>query len=1099
MTRPLIPENEIERLRALQSTHLLDTPSEERFDRITRLAAGFFNVKICLLSLVDEDRQWFKSKLGLEVSETHRDVSFCAHTILDHETFVVCDATADPRFASNPLVTGKPHIRFYAGAPICERNGFPIGTLCIIDPNPRTFSEDDKRKLRDFADIIEYEIARISEIELQQQLIQSSSRVSTILDSIPDMVLVINKDLCFVECKEHSDLLIERRNIIGKYATDVLPPFMADQLSQHVSNALKFSDVIFHDYTLPGTNQSFEARYKKINDNEVLIIIRNTTEEERFKKQLEMLSEVAKQTTNGVVITDKDGLTLWINEAFTDITGYLLDEVIGEKPGQILQGEDTRTDTIKAMHDALNNDTGFDVEVLNYTKRGAPYWVRLICNPLRNQLNELAGYIAVQVDITQQKKDAELIQYNQKLVKAVIDTNKIGTWHLNLQTGELLINDKWAELLGYTLDELEPIDRSTWERLTHPEDLAFCTHQLKKHSSGEAQAYEANIRMRHKDGRWVWIHTQGRISSFTADGKVEWMLGTHFDIDAQITAEKILNEQSIKTQAIVENMLDGVISIDDKGIIQTFNRAAEVIFGYSRDELIGQNVSLLMDSPHREIHDSYIAKHLSGEGHHVTGRNRELIALHKNGSAFPMELGLVEVNHGEETTFVGIVRDITYRKQKDKEIHQLAFYDSLTLLPNRRLLVERLQQMVAKCTRHKQYGAVLFLDLDNFKSLNDSAGHNKGDLLLTQVATRLTQAVRKSDTVSRWGGDEFVVVIEELGTDKATAANQAEKAADKIVYELTKIYDLDGLSYMSTASIGITLFNTDSHSTEEMLKQADMAMYKAKTSGRNCIQFFDPEMQNAVTHQVTMEHDLHEAIKRQQFRLYYQRQVDQHGKTFGTEVLLRWIHPLKGIISPADFIPLTESSGLIIPIGHWVLRTACETLVQWSNTLEASTWSISVNISIVQFSHKEFVASVLDVLKETGANPKYLKLEITESLLAQDIEQVKAKMSELQQHGITFSIDDFGTGYSSLSYLQQLPIDQLKIDQSFVKNIRENSNNRAIAQAVITLADSMNLNVIAEGVETTDQQQLLQEMGCQAFQGYLFGKPCELEKLDLFT
>lgn len=1091
----MLPFNETQRLMALRRTQLLDTPPEERFDRVTRLTAKFFDVQICLFSLVDEHRQWFKSKTGLDVCETERDISFCTHAIQESDVFVINDASEDIRFAQSPLVTGKPYIQFYAGAQIRDPSGLPIGVLCIVDSMPRAFSKESVKVLRDFADIIESEIVRVSETELLDKISSSALRTSSIIESFPDMVFVINRHLQFLVCKEHKDLPKKPSEFIGKKVLEVLPNVIGRQISKNVLKAFSSENLDYHDFKIKDVDDFFEARYSKINDDEVLVIIRNTTEEEHAKNKLELLSEVARQTTNGIVITDNQGRILWVNESFTLITGYNSTEAIGKKTRNLLQGKDTDPNITQFMLNSLNNMKGFDVEVLNYKKDGTPYWVRVICTPIVNHNKKTTGFVHVQVDITKQKNDEEKISKNEKLLKAVIDTNHIGTWHLNVNTGELFINDKWAELLGYTLNELKPINRSTWEKLTHPEDLVDCELLLKEHISGKTKNYDANIRMRHKNGKWVWIHTQGRISSHNNDGSVEWLLGTHIDINSKVTTEHILNSQSIKTQAIVENMLDGVISIDIKGVIQTFNRAAEVIFGYKRDEVIGKNVSLLMDSPYRENHDQYLAKHLSGISNHVTKRTRELEALHKNGTNFPIELGLVEVKHLDEITFVGIVRDITHRKQRDKEIHQLAFYDSLTQLPNRRLLIERLQSMVDKCSRHLSYGALLFLDLDNFKSLNDSAGHNTGDLLLNEVASRLLNSVRKSDTVSRWGGDEFVVVIEELGTDIEAAANNAERAAENIIHHLATNYDLQGLSYICSASIGVTLFNSDSKSIDELLKQADMAMYKAKSLGRNCVHFFDPEMQRAVSIQAKMEQELHDALTYQHFLLYYQKQVDNLGKTIGAEVLLRWKHPIKGLISPADFIPLTESTGLIVPIGQWVLEQACLTLVDWSNDPSTEQLTISVNISLVQFGKKDFVSSVLDIVQRTGANPKLLKLEVTETLLATDIHTVKSKMLALKHYGISFSIDDFGTGYSSLLYLQQMPIDQLKIDKSFVSDITSNSNNKAISQAVITLANSMNINVIAEGVELLDQQLTLQELGCNTFQGYLYGKPCGLNGL----
>ncbi|MFM5646474.1 putative bifunctional diguanylate cyclase/phosphodiesterase [Aeromonas caviae] len=327
------------------------------------------------------------------------------------------------------------------------------------------------------------------------------------------------------------------------------------------------------------------------------------------------------------------------------------------------------------------------------------------------------------------------------------------------------------------------------------------------------------------------------------------------------------------------------------------------------------------------------------------------------------------------------------------------------------------------------------------------------------------------------------------------AANQAERLAQKIVSNLTREYNLDGLTYNSSASIGVTLFNSKNLSKVDLLKQADMAMYKAKYAGRNGVQFFDPQMQVAVSSRAAIISDLYSAIQSQQFVLFYQKQVNHLEQCIGVEVLLRWIHPEKGMVSPLQFIPLAEETGLIVPISKWVLEEACATLAKWSLESEKQHLSIAVNISVVQFSKDNFVQTVLNALKTSGANPQLLKLEITETLLANNIPDVKAKMKELQQHGVTFSIDDFGTGYSSLSYLKQLPINQLKIDQGFVRDIINSSNDRAIAQAVITLADSMELQVIAEGVETEAQRALLQSMGCHTYQGYLYGKPCRIEEL----
>ncbi|MBS3804426.1 MAG: EAL domain-containing protein [Oleiphilaceae bacterium] len=1087
--------DEANRLLALHRTNLLDSPPEERFDRITRLAARFFGVQTCLVSLVGSDRLWFKSRVGQKSQAASRDISFCAHAILDQCVLAVNDTTKDARFSANPLVTADPKIRFYAGAPVREPSGQPLGTLCLVDPSPREFSDEQKQTLRDFADMVEHEIAQIDHTEIHYQLTSSMARTSSIFGTLPDMVFVIDREFRFLVCNEHPDLPEPRYKMLGRTIEEVLPDKLGGELSTHVEKAFSSNGVIHHNYVLADTKKSFEARYRKIDQKEVLVIIRDTTEQTLVNAEIGRLSEVARQTTNGVVITDENGLVVWTNEAFTDIAGYSLEEMAGKRPGEVLQGGDTDPATVKVIREALANDESFNVDLINYSKTRTPYWVRIACNLLWDDDGELKGYIAIETDITKEKHDEDQIRKSDKLLKAVIDANTIGTWQLNLQSGELLINDQWAELLGYELHELMPTDRKTWENLTHPEDLARCSALLKKHAAGKIPIYAADIRMKHKTGKWVWINTRGRVSSHSNDGRAEWLLGTHFDISAQIKAESTLDQKSKQMQAIVDNMLDGVVSIDKKGIVLTFNQAAEDIFGYSSNEIIGRNINLIIGSKKDKQHDNYLTDYIVKGIGHVTGRIREIKALHKTGAALPIELGLVEVQQSGETNFIGIVRDITERKKRDREIRQLAFYDPLTQLPNRRLLLDRLQRVIANCVRNNRYAALFFLDLDNFKNLNDSAGHNIGDLLLYLVAQRLTQSVRQTDTVSRLGGDEFVVLIENLSADESEAAVQAETTAEKIITELTRSFDLEGLTYNGSASIGITLFNGSHLSQDDLLKQADMAMYGSKAAGRNAIRFYDPQMQVAVSKRAEIEQDLHDAVRHQQFQLYYQKQVDQQGRMTGTEVLLRWIHPEKGIISPAQFIPLAEETGLIVPIGEWVLNQACQTLFQWSTDPASADLTIAVNISVVQFRKTNIVATVLNALKISGANPHNLKLEITESLLASNVPDIKAKMQALQRHGVSFSIDDFGTGYSSLFYLKHLPINQLKIDQSFVRDIINSPNDRAIAQTVITLADSMRLNVIAEGVETAEQRALLESMGCKAYQGYFFGRPCALKDL----
>ena len=454
---------------------------------------------------------------------------------------------------------------------------------------------------------------------------------------------------------------------------------------------------------------------------------------------------------------------------------------------------------------------------------------------------------------------------------------------------------------------------------------------------------------------------------------------------------------------------------------------------------------------------------------------------------------------GKAQTLIGTLRDISERKNAEAQINDLAFFDQLTRLPNRTLFFDRLKQAMAASARSGAYGALLFIDLDNFKSLNDTLGHDVGDLLLKEVAQRLTAAVREGDTVARLGGDEFLVLLPGLSGDAAEAGSGVETVADKILEALGRPYRLKNDAHRSTASIGVALFKGDGATIDELMKQADIAMYKAKDAGRNLTHFFDPTLEAAVKERVALEADLRRALDEKQFLLYYQAQVADEGRLIGAEALLRWQHPLRGMVAPGEFIPLAEESGPILPLGYWVLRTACDQLVAWAERPELARLSVSVNVSPRQFHQTDFVDQVLAVLTITGANPLRLKLELTESLLVENMQDIIAKMSALKEVGVSFSLDDFGTGYSSLSYLKRLPLDQLKIDQSFVRDVLTDANDAAIARTIVALGQSLGMGVIAEGVETEAQRDFLASHGCHVFQGYFFSRPLPLGGFEAFA
>jgi len=554
-------------------------------------------------------------------------------------------------------------------------------------------------------------------------------------------------------------------------------------------------------------------------------------------------------------------------------------------------------------------------------------------------------------------------------------------------------------------------------------------------------------------------------------------------------AEARLRESAARTQAILDNMIDGVISIDAFGIMQSCNPAACRFFGYSEAEALGQNVAMLMPEPHREQHDRYLQNTQHIGKLCAVGVSREIEGQRKDGERFPLSVALSEVQNDGQTTFIGVLRDLSLEQHNTRELHQLAFYDRLTGLPNRHWFQEHIGQALANSTRNKHHSALLLLDLDDFKKINDTHGLPAGDELLKHAATRLKATVRASDAVARLGGDEFVVLLQDLGEQMDTAATFAETSAQQLLEVLSQAYQLEGHPYQTTASIGIVVFSGATQNANDLLKKADIALYQAKDGGRNILRFFDAAMQAAVLAHAERLADLRRGLAHQEFVLFYQPQVNPQGEIIGVEALVRWQHATRGLVPPMEFIPLAEESKLILPLGQWVMEDACAQIRKWAANTLTEPWTIAVNVSALQFTQTDFVEKVESALQSTGANPDRLKLELTESMLVRDVSAVIAKMKQIKALGVSFSLDDFGTGYSSLSYLKLLPIDQLKIDQSFVRDLMTDPNDAAIAHAVIALGHSLGLKVIAEGVETPAQRDMLANLHCDAFQGYLFGKP----------
>ena len=559
----------------------------------------------------------------------------------------------------------------------------------------------------------------------------------------------------------------------------------------------------------------------------------------------------------------------------------------------------------------------------------------------------------------------------------------------------------------------------------------------------------------------------------------------------RLTIERQMAEMEIAATAFDASQ-EGMMVTDASNRIVRVNRAFCEMTGYSAEEAIGQTPRILGSG----LQDALFYEKLWASVNTTGAWRGEIWNRRKDGEIYPeyLAINVVRDARGNIVNHVACMADITQRKRFEDRIQRLAFYDHLTGLPNRSLLMDRLHQAMLGVSRRKRRGAVLFIDLDNFKTLNDTLGHAYGDVLLKQVADRLTECVRETDTVARLGGDEFVVLLCDLSHDPLDASEKARQIGEKIRVSLANRYELEQHEHICTPSIGVTMFHDGNEDVEEVLKQADIAMYEAKGSGRNTLCFFDAQMQASINERVRMEAELRLAVEDGQLRLYFQPQKNADGELTGAEALIRWQHPDRGIVSPAKFIPVAEESGLILPIGLWVVESACAQLKAWESDPETSDLVLSVNVSAKQFHLADFVEQITSIISRFGINPHRLKLELTETMLIGNYDEVIRSMQALADAGVQLSLDDFGTGYSSLQYLKRLPIHQLKIDQSFVRDISTDPGDLAIVKTIIAMAGSLGLEVIAEGVETEEQRQMLMACGCLNYQGYLFGRPMPIDE-----
>ncbi len=708
------------------------------------------------------------------------------------------------------------------------------------------------------------------------------------------------------------------------------------------------------------------------------------------------------------------------------------------------------------------------------------------------------------------REDARAI--DEKRLELAMEAAGLDLWENDLITG--VVTRKASKIfveLGYSADEaLSYVDDIF--QIVHPDDIGRVKTALADHLAGIAPTYRCEFRIRSSAGQWVWYANHGKIMGEAGSPRGHRLIGVTFNIDERMrTQERMLEQQRQLAESehehrqLLRNLHTAiVVHAPDTSIVYS-NPRASALLDIHEDRMLGM---LAMDPAWRFVDeqgvsltvDQYPVSRVLATGAALdtlvlgvrdggTGSARWLLVY-----AFP-EFGI----DGAIRQVVVNFDDISPRKQAEEKIRHLAFFDPLTSLPNRRLLVDRLQAALAASGRNECYGAVLFIDLDRFKTINDVLGHGTGDQMLIEVASRIQHCVRESDTVARLGGDEFVVVLSELDSDMEAASQKTALVAEKIRVALGRSYQLGGSQHHSSPSIGVAIFLGGDESPELLLRQADMAMYKAKDAGRNTVRFFSTAMQQAVETHAALEADLRYAVPRQQLRLHFQVQVDARQRTIGAEALVRWVHPVRGTVSPLQFIHIAEESSLIVDIGGWVIETACAQLAKWHGDPELGHLTLAVNVSAQQFRQNDFVAMLADVMARHAFDPVRLKLELTESVVLNDVDDVVLKMSMLRKLGVTLSMDDFGTGYSSLAYLKRLPLDQVKIDQSFVSGITTDPTDAVMVKTIVDLARNFKLHVIAEGVETDAQLDFLKLHGCSAFQGFLFSKPVTIDEFELLA
>jgi len=1097
------------RLTALDQLAAVRPDADQILQEVVDTARSIFGTALCLINLVTTDAQYFRAWSGdlppdlARARQIPREHGMCRHVVATRAALVVPDLGAKDRF---PEEATFHHfgLRFYAGAPLVTADGNTVGALCLLDPAPRAFDDAQLAILGAFARAAVGRLETLAAVGRERAAsaakdalltaLQATNQAEALRHAVElERTLALAHDLIVIV---GYDGVIRRINPACEAILGYTPP---ELVGTHVGALLHPEDRAATLATIGTAVQGLANRYLRRGGTAVWLewnatpvpaegamycVARDVTArwaaEAARRASAARFQAIFDDAAIGIALVDTDGYPVETNAALRGLLGYDEAELRGMPFARFTHPDDVDADLARFAELVAGARDHYQLEKRYIRKDGAIIWGHLTVSLIRDDDGATRYAVGMVEDVTARKMAEEALADALWERENVMETVPDIIYRLDLEGRLVGWNRRIEETTGYGPEELRG----------RPALDFFPAHEHERVGAALGSAHtrgtiEIEADFRRADGAFLPHHwTAAPLRD--RDGAVIGLTGIGRDIGARRAAEAALVASEARHRAIVDTAFDAIVTMDPDGILRSFNPGAERLFGWTATEIIGQPLTLLIPERFRAAHTAGLGRYMTTGRARVLGRILELAGLHRDGHEFPLELSIAAIEDGDQRLFTGILRDIGERKAFEEQLRHQAFHDPLTGLPNRTLLLDRLERALVQTLRGGARPALLLLDLDGFKVVNDSLGHAAGDRLLIALAERLAAAMRPGDTIARLGGDEFAVLL-----DTATDIHAATAVADRLLDALATPLALDGRELVVEASLGIALATDGAARPDDLLRDADLALYRAKDAGRAGYAIYDTSLHTAVNARLVLEAELRRALASEEFVLHYQPKVDlATGRLAGVEALVRWHHPTRGLVPPDDFIPLAEETGLIVPLGRWVLTEACRQARAWATArITDPPLTMSVNLSARQFRQPDLVGDVARILRDTGVIPGLIQLEITEGVLMEDAAATLGLLERLRGLGIALAIDDFGTGYSSLAYLKRFPIDVLKVDKAFVTGLGHDPGNGAITTAVIGLAHALGLAVTAEGVETAGELAQLRSLGCEQGQGYYFARP----------